>query len=274
MVDAAQGVTMTLKKTGTTSLSMTRDTESIQNAVEAMVTAYNNLQSSIKSMTGFDTKAQTKGALNGETSIRNIQTSLRSVLNTPEADMPVKAPTMLAAIGVSMQKDGTMAIDSKKLDAALNNNLRDVAQLFAGDGTTGGFARRLSDAVDRMIGESGPIGAVTAGIERSIRDLESRYEAIEVRVNATVERYRRQFTALDHRRGADEQHEKLSHAAISVSERHEAIGERFDGLWLRDITSGYQARLGQLRRSVPQLYPDALPERGLQARRIRKAIAP
>jgi flagellar hook-associated protein 2 len=197
VVDAAQGVTMTLKKTGTTSMSLTQDSESIKNAVQAMVTAYNNIQSTVKSLSQFDTKAKTKGALNGDSSIRGIQSTLRGVLNTPETGMPAKAPTMLAAIGVSMQKDGTMAIDNKKLDAALKDNLRDVTQLFAGDGTTGGFGRRLSDAVDRMNGETGPIGAVTAGIERSMKDVERRYEAMEVRVNATIERYRKQFTQLD-----------------------------------------------------------------------------
>lgn len=197
VVDAAQGVTMTLKKTGTTSLSLTQDTDSIKNSIQAMVTAYNNIQSTIKSLTAFDTKAMTKGALNGDTSIRGIQTTIRAVLNTPEQGMPANAPTMLAAIGVSMQKDGTMAIDSKKLDAALKDNLPTVTQLFSGDGSTGGFGRRLSDAVDRMTGESGPIGAVTTGIERSMKDIEKRYEDMSGRIDAKIERYRKQFTALD-----------------------------------------------------------------------------
>lgn len=197
VVDAAQGVTMTLKKTGSTSVSLTQDTDAMKASIQALVTAYNNIQSSAKTLTQFDTKAGTKGALNGDGVLRGIQTSLRSVLNTPEGGMPANAPKMLAAIGVSMQKDGTMATDTKKLDAALKDNLRDVTQLFAGDGKTGGFARRLSDVVDRVTADKGPLGAASAGLEKTMKDLEKRFDAANDRVEATIERYRKQFTQLD-----------------------------------------------------------------------------
>lgn len=188
---------MTLKKTGSTSVSLTQDTDAMKASIQALVTAYNNIQSSAKTLTQFDTKAGTKGALNGDGVLRGIQTSLRSVLNTPEGGMPANAPKMLAAIGVSMQKDGTMAIDTKKLDAALKDNLRDVTQLFAGDGKTGGFARRLSDVVDRVTADKGPLGAASAGLEKTMKDLEKRFDAANDRVEATIERYRKQFTQLD-----------------------------------------------------------------------------
>lgn len=197
VVDAAQGVTMTLKKTGSTSVQMTQDTDAIKASIQTLVTAYNNIQSTSKTLTQFDTKAGTKGALNGDAVLRGIQTSLRSVLNTPEAGMGDKAPKMLAAIGVTLQKDGTMAIDSKKLDAALKDNLRDVTQLFSGDGKTGGFARRLSDVVDRVTADKGPLGAASSGLEKTMKDLEKRFDATNDRVEATIERYRKQFTALD-----------------------------------------------------------------------------
>ena len=197
VTDAAQGMTMTLKKTGSTSVSVTQDSEAIKNAVQAMVTAYNNIQAQAKQLTAFDVKAGTKAALNGDGALRGIQASLRAVLNTPEAGMPAKTPNMLAQIGVSLQKDGTMSIDSKKFDAALKDNLRDVTALFAGDGTKGGFARRLSDAVDLATAEKGPLGSVTTGLEKTMKDLEKRYDAMSQRVDSTIERYRKQFTQLD-----------------------------------------------------------------------------
>ncbi|WP_454767095.1 flagellar filament capping protein FliD [Cupriavidus campinensis] len=197
VADAAQGVTMTLKKTGSTSLSLTQDTDSIKTAIQSMVTAYNNIQTTARQLTSFDTKAGTKAALNGDSVLRGIQSSLRAVLNTPETGGAANAPSMLAQIGVSLQKDGTMAIDNKKLDAALKDNLRDVTRLMAGDGATGGFARRLSNAVDRVTGTKGPLGAATDGLEKSMKDLEKRYDATSLRIESTIERYRTQFTQLD-----------------------------------------------------------------------------
>jgi flagellar hook-associated protein 2 len=111
--------------------------------------------------------------------------------------MAANAPNTLAQIGVTLQKDGTMAIDTKKLDAAIGANLNDVAALFGGDGNKGGFARRLSDAVDRVTGTNGALSAAASGIEKSMKDLSKRYDAISARADATVERYRMQFTQLD-----------------------------------------------------------------------------
>ncbi len=54
VTDAAQGVTMTLKKTGTTSMTLTQDLDSIKAAVQGLATAYNNLQSATKQLTAFE----------------------------------------------------------------------------------------------------------------------------------------------------------------------------------------------------------------------------
>jgi flagellar hook-associated protein 2 len=197
VTDAAQGVTMTLKKTGTTSMSISQDLDSIKAAVQGLASAYNNIQAAAKQLTAFDVKAGTKAALTGDAVLRGIQSTLRAILNTPEGGMAANAPNTLAQIGVTLQKDGTMAIDTKKLDAALGANLNDVAALFGGDGTKGGFARRLSDAVDRVTGTNGALSAATTGIEKSMKDLSKRYDAMSARADATVERYRKQFTQLD-----------------------------------------------------------------------------
>jgi len=197
VTDAAQGVTMTLKKTGTTSMSISQDLDSIKAAVQGLASAYNNIQAAAKQLTAFDVKAGTKAALTGDAVLRGIQSTLRAILNTPEDGMAANAPNTLAQIGVTLQKDGTMAIDTKKLDAALGANLNDVAALFGGDGTKGGFARRLSDAVDRVTGTNGALSAATSGIEKSMKDLSKQYDAMSARADATVERYRKQFTELD-----------------------------------------------------------------------------
>lgn len=197
VTDAAQGVTMTLKKTGTTSMTLTQDLDSIKAAVQGLATAYNNLQSATKQLTAFDVKSGTKAALTGDGVLRGIQSTLRSVLNTPEAGMRDGAATTLAQLGVTLQKDGTMSVDTKKLDAALAGNLADVTALFSGDGTKGGIARRLSEAVDTMTGTNGPLTSATKGIEQSVKDLGKRYDSMSEHIDANIKRVQKQFQALD-----------------------------------------------------------------------------
>ena len=55
---------------------------------------------------------------------------MREVLNTPIKDTG-GAYTNLAQIGVTIQKDGTMAVDTAKLNTAIEKNPTDVASLFA-----------------------------------------------------------------------------------------------------------------------------------------------
>jgi len=195
VTDAAQGVTMTLNKVGSSSLTVTRDTDSIKTAIQAFVTAYNNLQSSARQLTAFDTDAQTNAALTGDGVLRNIQIRLRGILNTPQGGST--GLTTLSQIGVSFQKDGTMSVDDSKLSTALKDNLIGVTQLFGGDGTTGGYGRQISDAIDGFNATDGALKSATDGVTKTLKDLANDYTSTEDRVNATIERYRTQFTQLD-----------------------------------------------------------------------------
>ncbi len=55
----------------------------------------------------------------------------------------------LAAIGITSQKDGTLAVDATKLDAALSSDFDGVARLF-GTAETGVAAKLYSQVTDRL----------------------------------------------------------------------------------------------------------------------------
>lgn len=192
--DAVQGLTMTLSQTGTTSLSVTRDTDSMKSAITAFVSAYNNIQSAASTLTAFDASAGTSSALTGDAVLRNIQTRLRSVLTTPENS---SAYSTLSAIGVSFQKDGTIAVDDTKLTKALNDNPAAVSQLFGGDGTTGGVARSIASTIDGFNATNGSLKSAQDGLTQTLKDLSTQYTDEQDRINETIARYRTQFTNLD-----------------------------------------------------------------------------
>ncbi|REN20572.1 flagellar hook protein, partial [Mycobacterium tuberculosis] len=56
---------------------------------------------------------------------------------------------VLTEIGVAFQKDGTLAVDSDKLDKALAGNLKGVANLFSSaTGSTAGYGKQIDALVD------------------------------------------------------------------------------------------------------------------------------
>lgn len=131
VTDVIQGVTLTLQKTTTTSasLTVTRDTASIQSSVGAFVKAYNELNKTLKDVSSYDPVAKKGAILQGDAAVRAIQSQVRAVLNNPVSG--AGALTNLSQIGVTFQKDGSLALDSSKLSAAITSNPNDIAALFA-----------------------------------------------------------------------------------------------------------------------------------------------
>ena len=126
--------------------------------------------------------------------LRNIQTRLRSIMNTPVSGSSLST---LSQIGVSFQKDGTLSVDDTKLTKALNDNPTAVAQLFGGDGTTGGVGRAINDAITGFNTTNGSLKSAQDGLSQSLKDLSTQYTEEQSRINDTIARYRTQFTNLD-----------------------------------------------------------------------------
>ncbi len=192
--EAVQGVTLTLAKTGLSTLTLSRDSASVETAVGAFASAYNALQSTASQLTKYDVAKKTGAALVGDSTLRNIQTSIRSALNTPQAG----ALKVLSSVGVSFQKDGTLAVDSTKLKTALADQRNDVAELFAGtSGASSGYGTQLAALIGTFTGSDGKLSNATAGVKTTLKSLDAQYAATQVSVQAKIASYRAQFTQLD-----------------------------------------------------------------------------
>jgi len=130
--DVIPGVTLNLAKVTTTPVTLTvaQDTTSVTKSVNDFVSAYNTLNQSLKDVSSYDAANKTGAVLQGDATVRNLQAKLRAVLNTPGAG----ALTGLSQIGVTFQRDGTLAVDSAKLGSAMQSNYGDIAGLFAAAG--------------------------------------------------------------------------------------------------------------------------------------------
>jgi len=128
--DAVQGVPITLAKIGSTTLALNNNTSGVLNSINTFVKGYNDLQSTLKSLTGFDASTKKGGALIGDAAARGAQTQVRNALSSAVNGLGGNITT-LSSIGISFQKDGTLSVDSTKLQAAVNTNFKDISGLFA-----------------------------------------------------------------------------------------------------------------------------------------------
>jgi flagellar hook-associated protein 2 len=134
--DAIAGVTLTLKKSnvGTpTNINIALDSNGITTAVKQFVDGYNALNKSLRSLTAYDDVAKKGAILTGDATARSVQSSLRAVLGTAVNGGDASFAT-LSQIGVAQQKDGTLAVDSTKLQNAITNDFSKITGLFAAVG--------------------------------------------------------------------------------------------------------------------------------------------
>ena len=137
VTDAISGVTLNLKKTNSgspTTLNVNYDTDSIKSSIDQFVKSYNDLRGKISNLTAYDATNKKASALTGDATVRNIQFQLDSMMAAPITSS-TNLFTQLSEVGVSKQRDGTLKVDSSKLDDAVSNNFSSIASLFAASGT-------------------------------------------------------------------------------------------------------------------------------------------
>lgn len=136
--DALQGVTFTLNKTNVGSpinVSLTNNSSGLASSIKSFIQAYNTLDSSLASLTSYDQTSKTGAVLYGESTIAQARNQIKNII-TKALPSSSNGYTLLNNIGITFQKDGTLAADSTKLNNAISSNFSGVAGLFAANGST------------------------------------------------------------------------------------------------------------------------------------------
>lgn len=131
---AIPGVTLNLSKTGSSSLTVSNNTAAVTSAIQGFVKAYNDVNNNLKTLTAYNPTTKTGGLLIGDAPTQQIQARLRSTIGAALSGVGSNTLTNLTDVGISFLKDGTLSLDSSKLQSALSSNFSDFASLFAAFG--------------------------------------------------------------------------------------------------------------------------------------------
>ncbi len=152
--DAIDGVTLNLLTTSNSAsvnLGIATNQSVVNQSVTAYVNAYNTLNTTLRSLTNFAGTGQTNGVLLGDATARSVINQIKTVMTkTITSGGTINS---LSQIGVAFQRDGTLALDSAKLTAAISSNFSDIATLFS----------TSAKATDSLIAYSGSTSKTQAG---------------------------------------------------------------------------------------------------------------
>lgn len=194
---AVDGLTLNLLKTNVGSpatVSVAPDTDTTQTNVGNFVKAYNDLNKILRDLTSYDPATKKAGDLNGDPTIRSIQSQLRSSFGGVASNGGFGS---LSEIGLGFGSDGSLSLNAGKLAEALANPTKSVSRVFATTNGVEGLASLIDMRVTTMLGSEGLVTGKVDGLNQRVASLDKRTAALETRMSSIEARYRAQFTLLD-----------------------------------------------------------------------------
>lgn len=195
------GVKLALTKATTSpvTVQVSTDAAALKTKITSFVNAYNDFVNSGHSAAGFGGTKATNPTLTADSAVRTALHRIGSLMSSAVPNTSGAYRTF-ASIGISGRRDGTLAFDTTKLEAALTADPSSVRRLFVTDTTTGatGLMSTVMSTVDGLIsGDAAPIQArITALGARSKRLADAQTKA-ETRLADYETQLKKQFSNMD-----------------------------------------------------------------------------
>lgn len=158
-------------KPGTSvTLATDQPTKSMGELVQEFVTAYNSLRGALNTSTKTDAASGEAGLLSADAGIRDMSRRLGGLVTRELTGSG--AYRNLNDLGISTQRDGTLKLDTVKLNAALAADPEAVTQMLNPSVTSAtniGIAGALKEITDAVSGTDGPLASSKASYEK-VRD--------------------------------------------------------------------------------------------------------
>jgi flagellar hook-associated protein 2 len=198
--DVLVGVTFTLHDTGTSTVTVSDNTDEIVKRAKALTDAFNDVASFVSGEStvqeSSDQQTVTLGSLAGDTTSKRIVDQAHDILSSPFAGAATRFVN-LASVGFATQRDGTIAFDETTFRAALAEDPNAVAALFAGNDSGDGIARQLTSFIDQTTGTGGAIAIRTQGLDDESQALQEQIDSDQAHLATFQANLKAQFNALE-----------------------------------------------------------------------------
>lgn len=196
-----EDVTITASKTNMgnpTTITLSQDKDNGVKLLNEFVYGYNALFNTMTELSEPKT-----GALAFDSSIRSIKSQFNSIIGSTVSGLSGTLDT-LDSIGITLTREGTLEISpvgigtlpsgTERRDAALENKLNEIGELFA---STNGVATRMSELVDSYNGSDGSLTKRQSALNTDLSGIELEYEELETKLRNIEDSLRKRFTFLD-----------------------------------------------------------------------------
>jgi flagellar hook-associated protein 2 len=195
---AISGVTLSLGSADPNTsvlISVQPDTTTASTAIQTFVTDYNTLMGSINSQYALDPSTGNEGVLGSDSMLRTLQSQLLGLVSTSTS--AAGQYVNLQSMGIEMQDDGTLQINSSALSTALSSNYSDVQSFFQST-SPAGWGQTVSTQLQQMTDPTvGLVSADINGLNQTNSSLTDEINDFEVRMTATQQQLTTQYDNLN-----------------------------------------------------------------------------
>ncbi len=196
--NVVSGVTLTAKAVSAdpSEVTVTKDQSVLTQAIDNFVAAYNAVNQAINEQTKYDPSSKEAGLLQGDATAIGLQNALRGILQSATSG---SAYQRLADVGITQQLGGDLAVDSAKLDAAINNGdeLKNLLRIDNGNALTNGVASKFSAFAQGLLATDGLFSSKDASLKRSLELNADDQERLNEKVARVEAALNRRYSALD-----------------------------------------------------------------------------
>jgi len=193
--DAISGVTLNLLSTSPGSaaatLTVANDTSTVSANIQSFVSAYNTLSAALKSLGSYDAASGTAGPMLGDPVLTGVQNQLHQAL---EAVVGTSNYNSLPSMGIVTQSDGTMTVNSARLQTALSTDFSAVSQVFSG---SSGVAAQLNTQITAELASGGLIDSRSQTLIKQNKALTTETNNLNTQMTAMTASLTQQYSALN-----------------------------------------------------------------------------
>lgn len=178
-------------------VDVSTDKSAIKGLVQEFVDAYNTLIDKTTELGKRNTivggeSQDDGGALAGDSMPRSIRTLMANTVMEPNSEMT--GINSIFQVGIKMDNDGKLSVDSDKFDDALDDNYEQVVALFSGEN---GVAGKLQTSLKEYTKTGGLISQRQDQLNSDLRDLSTREATAADQLEKYEANLRAQYGSLD-----------------------------------------------------------------------------
>jgi len=257
--DVLEGLTLTLKDTTTSAVnvSVEDDYTAIKQRVSDWVKAYNDVMKEISTDIRYDSENEVQGILMGDSQVRTVRDQLTNIMVNVVPGLPSGSEYLsLGDIGLEVSTSGTITINDDELQAALENNAENVANLIAKSTATNNSSLQFLSSTDATEGGSYDVqatylasGLLDASGTNTIDGYAATVESGNILVGkdgTPVEGLRVQFAYPGGGAGTASATVRYgTGTAVQVDNKISTYTDSFDGL-IKGVKDAYQSQIDNL----------------------------